>query len=273
MNKKNHIMIRKNEMALLTTGILLGAALIPTTHAAIQQLTATPSTQKFYVDGKQTQLEAYAINGNNYVKLRDIGKAVGFDVSYNSATNSVYLGTQSQSVAKGTVTLPADGSKYIPKTGDKILCDDGYIYEIADVSRWENNVFSPGPLPSLPSPTCDWSRFPKVDLPPVEVRHFSHPGQESVFVRNLYETRRMQYTIYNVLGQEPSAWRNGKLLASVSLTISPEDEDFVKASWPWRASELENLVHSRPNSRFSVEAWDYYINGVFQYTRYCVVSL
>ena len=32
------------------------------------------------------------------------------------------------------------------------------------------------------------------------------------------------------------------------------------------------MVHSRPNSRYYVEAWDYYLNGVFQYTRYCVVS-
>ena len=93
-----------------------------------------------------------------------------------------------------------------------------------------------------------------------------------MFIRNLYETRRMEYTIYNALGKEPSAWRDGKPLASVQLTIRPEDEDYTHALWPWRSSELEKLVHSRPNSRYYVEAWDYYSKGIFQYVRYCVVS-
>ena len=60
---------------------------------------------------------------------------------------------------------------------------------------------------------------------------------------------------------------------TIALTIDPADESWVKTSWPWRASDLENLVHSRPNSHYSVEAWDYYHNGIFQYTRYCVASL
>jgi len=39
------------------------------------------------------------------------------------------------------------------------------------------------------------------------------------------------------------------------------------------ASALEKLVHSRPNSKYYIDAWDYYHNGVYQYTRYCVASL
>ncbi len=266
MNKKNHIIP-------LAAGILTGAMLTSTAGAAVNYVRAYRSDQPIYLDGKRIDCRTYNIADQNYIRLADLCGALGVGCYWDSATNSVYLGERSQPVAKGTVTPPTDGSKYIPKAGDKILCDDGYIYEITDVSRWENNVFSPGPLPDLPSPTCDWSRFPEVELPPVEVRHFSNPGRESIFVRNLYETLRMQYTIYDALGKEPSAWRDGKLLASVSLTISSEDEDFVKASWPWRESDLVALVHGRPNSRFCVEAWDYYVNGVFQYTRYCVVSL
>ena len=266
MNKKNHIIP-------LAAGILTGAMLTSTAGAAVNYVKAYRSDQPIYLDGEKIDCRTYNIEDQNYIRLADLCGALGVGCYWDSATNSVYLGKRYQPVMAGIVTLPTDGSKYIPKAGDKLLCDDGYIYEITDVSRWENNVFSPDSLPNLPSPTCDWSRFPEVELPPVEVRHFSHPGKESVFVRNLYETRRMQYTIYNTLGQEPSVWRNGKLLASVSLSISPEDEDLVRASWPWCSSDLENLVHSRPNSRFSIEAWDYYSKGIFQYTRYCVVSL
>ena len=74
------MMSRKKEMTLIAAGMLTGALLVPTAYAAVWQLTATPSTQEFYVDGKQTHLEAYSINGGNYVKLRDIGEAVSFNV-------------------------------------------------------------------------------------------------------------------------------------------------------------------------------------------------
>ena len=50
------------------------------TSAALTAITVSPSTQSFYVDGKQVDLEAYVINGHNYVQLRDIGRAVDFGV-------------------------------------------------------------------------------------------------------------------------------------------------------------------------------------------------
>ena len=265
-------MSRRKEMALIAAGMLAGTALFPTAHAAVQYLTATPSTQRFYVDGSQIRLEAYAINGSNYVKLRDIGEAVGFNVGYDGSTNSVYIGEQ-PTAKTGTASIPTDGSKYIPQAGDRVRCDDGYIYEIKDVSRYDNNVFAEGPVGDLPAPTCDWSSFPELSDPQLEVRHFAHDDGDSMFIRNIYETRRMQYTIYNALGKEPSAWRDGKPLAAVQLTIPAELDVYEKHFWPWRMSELENLVHSRPNSSYYVEAWDYYHRGIFQYTRYCVVSL
>lgn len=82
----------KGKYVQFLTGIIIGATLVPTAYAAVQQLAATPSTQRFYVNSTPVQLEAYAINGNNYVKLRDIGEAVGFNVSYDGTTNSVYIG-------------------------------------------------------------------------------------------------------------------------------------------------------------------------------------
>ena len=65
----------KNEVALIATGIMLGAAIAGS--AASATITAQLSSQKIFVDGKQVQIEAYSIGGANYCKLRDIGKAVG----------------------------------------------------------------------------------------------------------------------------------------------------------------------------------------------------
>lgn len=84
-------MNRKRETIFMGLGILAGLALSGTASAAVQQLTATPTTQTFYVDGQRVDMTAFSIGGNNYVKLRDIGKEVDFGVTYDAATNSVHI--------------------------------------------------------------------------------------------------------------------------------------------------------------------------------------
>ena len=85
-------MSRKREAIFMGIGILAGMALCgPAAQAANVALTAAPTTQTFYVDGQRVQFEAYQIHGNNFVKLRDIGKAVDFGVEYNAADNSVHI--------------------------------------------------------------------------------------------------------------------------------------------------------------------------------------
>lgn len=51
------------------------------------------SDQRITVDGVQVNMTAYQIDGNNYVKLRDIGKQVDFGVGYDNATASVRIDT------------------------------------------------------------------------------------------------------------------------------------------------------------------------------------
>ena len=261
---------------MVVSGILLGVAIAGPAAQAAEMLTAQRSEQKIYVDGQQVQMDAYSISGNNYVKLRDIGKAVGFSVTYDPLANTVRISAtepyadETTAQSSHTVAFPTDGSKYVPQIGDHILCDDGTDYAITDVRRWEMDI---SPLPDLPLATCDWSKFPTLELPQAEARHFSNSSGEVLFVKNFYETRRMQYTIYNALGEEPSGWKDGKPLATVQLTIPADLEPYTASMWPWHASELEELVHSRPNSEYYIEAWDYYLNGIFQHTRSCVVSL
>ena len=121
---------------LLLTGV--------TTTAFAAGIMAERSNHRIFVDGQEIQMEAYVINGNNYVQLRDIGKAVGFEVYWDSANGCVqvesgkpYTGTAPQQ----TAAAPTDGSRYVPKVGDVIRCDDGTDYTIKDVSRWEKKRF------------------------------------------------------------------------------------------------------------------------------------
>lgn len=86
-------MNRTREIIFMGIGIFTGFALCgPAAHAATA-ITAALSDQPIYVDGQRVSMTAYSIGGNNYVKLRDIGQAVDFGVTYDASTNSVHIDT------------------------------------------------------------------------------------------------------------------------------------------------------------------------------------
>lgn len=74
----------KQNILSFAVGILTGAVLFGGSVAYAAGVLAEPSWQNIYVDGKKVEMMAYNIGGNNYVKLRDIGKAVGFNVYWDS---------------------------------------------------------------------------------------------------------------------------------------------------------------------------------------------
>lgn len=81
--------LRGKNMATLLAGILVGMALAgPVANAATEYFKAQRTPHPIYVDGQQVQMETYAINGHNYVKLRDIGEKVGFSLSRMAATSA-----------------------------------------------------------------------------------------------------------------------------------------------------------------------------------------
>lgn len=266
-------MNRKREALALTAGLIIGTTIA--SPAAMAVLTATPSAQQFFVNGQRVNLEAYAINGSNYIKLRDIGQAVGFDVEYDAVTNSVQIGDAT--AGDGVVIFPADGSQYVPQAGDVLRAtNDGTTYTISDVSRWDASAFADGPLGDLPAPTCDWSLLDQPALPEPEARHYTVGGKEYLFVRNLYETRRMLYTLYNAIGNNEQTWRDGApvlrkdgtQLVRIELTIPTGSNPYT--FWPWKEEQLTELFNSCPPGTYQMEAWDVYKDGVFQKTEYNV---
>ena len=91
-------------------GVVAGGLLFSTTATAADYLTARATTQRFYLNGQPVQFEAYEIHGNNFVKLRDIGQAVDFGVTYDGSTNSVHIDPNShyeQEVTASAQTTPA----------------------------------------------------------------------------------------------------------------------------------------------------------------------
>lgn len=83
----------KRNITAMVTSMVIGAALVSEAAAGI---VAEPTWQKIYVDGRQVSMTAYNIAGSNYVKLRDIGQQVDFNVYWSDGvqidTNAPYTG-------------------------------------------------------------------------------------------------------------------------------------------------------------------------------------
>ena len=120
------MIMKKKDFAL---GILCGAMLFSGATAAAAGITAEPTWQNIYVDGKQVSMTAYNITGSNYVKLRDIGQQVGFNVYWAD-------GVQIDTDAPYTGVAPVQEADELP-TIEKIRQE--MIQRINEVRR-ENGV-------------------------------------------------------------------------------------------------------------------------------------
>ena len=215
--------------------------------------------------------------GNMAVLIYRTMAKMGYDIDLPEVQKPAE--TQGASISRnadGSINVPSDGSRYVPKAGDVIRCNDGTNYTITDVSRYDKNMFASGPLPELPEATCDWSLLPQPELPDADVRHFTIATGEYMFIRNLYETRRMLYTLYNAIGDNPETWQNGKPALhpsgnpKIRINLTIRDDTQAQSFWPWRESEIVAPFNSNPCGTHSLEAWDVYKNGVFQRTEYMV---
>ena len=74
----------KTKTAYVPNGTEKGAA--PT-----DSKTAKISHDAVMVDGKEVELTVYKINSSNYFKIRDLGEALGFNVSYDDATKTIVI--------------------------------------------------------------------------------------------------------------------------------------------------------------------------------------
>ena len=76
--------------------------------SAASGIMAAISNQAVYVDGQKVNMEAYRIHDNNFVKLRDIGEAVGFNVYWDGSAVQVESDKPYTGVAPGgTQPTPA----------------------------------------------------------------------------------------------------------------------------------------------------------------------
>jgi hypothetical protein len=290
-------------------GVLTGAFVFGAAPAfaenATKNLTATFRDIGIYVnerliipkDANGKIVEPFIVDGTTYLPVRAVAEALGREVGWDSGTSSVYIGSQPDSPAAqtetnaaGPLTVPNNGDKwFIPKTGDRILCDDGSIYEIKQGPDLDSSSsFTASgkwhPDEKLPEPTCDWSVYPELPLPDVEVNHFNDEFGDDLHILNLHEMRRVQYTLYNhILPETQRRYReNPGLLKNIEANgKSTEIKDLVgqvrfgylyyqtqQGFYPWDENEVVKQVKNTPTMMFCVEVWDVYHNGNYLRTEY-----
>ena len=114
-------MKRMKNAGLVLCGTVLGLVLSAPAAQAVESLKAMLSTNRIFVDGQEVQIEAYTIHDNNFMQLRDVGKAIGFNVYWDAETKTVQIETDkpytgeapakdeaAESAPQPETTLPAD---------------------------------------------------------------------------------------------------------------------------------------------------------------------
>lgn len=155
----------KNRCFTFVAGMLMGAVLFSggVAHAADIFYKAIPSTNPVYLDGQRVELAAFAINGNNYVKLRDVGELMGFNVYWGGAvqidSDAPYTGvapaaeTQVESIR---VSCYKEGPLRVGDSSGLMLYPSGVEYTVTSSNPaavtvekalgkfWKANAVGPG---------------------------------------------------------------------------------------------------------------------------------
>lgn len=106
-------MSRTKNAGLVLCGLVLGLAMSAPAAQAAESLKVALSTNRILVDGQQVQMTAYHINGNNYVKLRDVGEAVGFNVYWDREKSCVQI--ESDKPYTGTAPAKSETAEAAPQ--------------------------------------------------------------------------------------------------------------------------------------------------------------
>ncbi len=149
------MMSRKREAVFMGIGILTGLALCGPAAQAVDYLQAKPSSQAIYVDGQKVEMEAYFIHGNNFVKLRDIGKAVDFGVAYDAATNSVRIDPNAH--YQEEVPTPAPSTGITEESVKAALAELRTEYPTGTLYGAFFRSYSNGPYGMAPTNCAGWA--------------------------------------------------------------------------------------------------------------------
>lgn len=174
----------KQRMITMLVGMMLGMVLLSGGYAAGTALTATLSDQPIYVDGVQVHMTAYQIGGNNYVKLRDVGSLVDFNVYWDGAAVQIesgkpYTGVGPVAQTPAPVPTPTPAPQ-IPSGGYTITAD-----------HWSREDFSQQANPAVFTGVYDRALYNTIRQTLVDGGPGTAPAYTMVDRQNYGEVKRL----------------------------------------------------------------------------------
>ena len=127
----------------LLIGLALGFALGSPAAQAIEGILAQRCTSPILLNGAPVEIEAYNINGHNYFKLRDIGKAVGFNAYWNAEDGTVQIETNRPYTGEAPAKVETDKPVSQPEVTAPAADVDAMKQDVVDRTnalRKENGI-------------------------------------------------------------------------------------------------------------------------------------
>lgn len=124
----------------LMVGILVTPAL------AVAGKSATPTASKVIVNGTVTSFDAYTIEGNNYFKLRDLGKVVSgtgkqFEITWDGSKNAINLVSKKAYTVVGGELNKGDSLAKSATLSTAKIYKDGVEVKLTAYTINSNNYF------------------------------------------------------------------------------------------------------------------------------------
>ena len=249
-------------------GFVLGAIIFGGTAAFAAGIVANPTTSKVFVNGAEIRADAYNINGSNYFKLRDVGQAMDFAVTWDGANNRILIdsrlpygldvplpdrnagnngtATPTPSASPSAGTIPAGHDvRFAPlRTGDVIKTEHidkapvsiSGEYRVTadcyDVEAKRNQAgvnFCDIPYGApLPEWRLEWNGFPAVEVRDPETVRYKSNQNDRLDVYNAYEAERMVRAIYAYAKNEPYLWKDSARTIPNFAIVSEYPPDYGK---------------------------------------------
>ena len=114
--KQNDAVILKSKQPYAPIGTEMSTSSIQTSQ------TAVPTKSKIIVNGQKIEATSYLINGNNFLKLQDLGKVLNFGVAWNDVTRTIQISSD-KGYQLGTVDSPIQPWKYQEMLGKGLDVD------------------------------------------------------------------------------------------------------------------------------------------------------
>ena len=139
--------MKKNLKGIMATASMLALVLTLTQDvSAANTVTATPSTHTFSVDGEVKPMAAYVINGNNYLKLRDIAAVINgtpkqFEVGWDAGKNAINLTSNKAYTPNGSELTKGSGGAVTAQVSTAKVYKDSALANYAGYNIAGNNYY------------------------------------------------------------------------------------------------------------------------------------